>query len=220
VRLRRLRPEEVSQPVAIPARGEAVLLSTSAGGHIPARVAELEPDVIVIAMLVPVRPFSAHDLETMVLLFNNAHGRIRLSGEFSVDPSDPELLRLRNPRSIEVLQQREYVRIKAARPVVVYRVGDRMELPSYTVDLSGGGLLLAGPETLECGDEVQFTITIQPGQPPVTGKGRVVRKDGHGRGGVIFEDISELDRRRLVRFIFECQRIERHRDVSEEEQGG
>ncbi len=219
MRLRRLR-QGVSQPVSLPSRGEAVIVSTSAGGHIPARVAELEPDALVVVMLVPVRPFSPRDLETMVLLFNNPHGRTRLTGEFSFDPREPDLLRLRNPRSIEVLQEREYVRIKAARPVLVYRVGDRMELPSYTVDLSGGGLLLAGPEALERGDEVQFTITIQPGQPPVSGRGRVVRTDGQGRGAVVFEEISELDRRRLVRFIFECQRIERRRGLNEAEPGG
>ena len=50
--------------------------------------------------------------------------------------------------------------------------------------------------------------------PPVTGSGRVVRIDvaGPARRSTFIE-ISDLDRRRLVRFIFECQRAERRRGL-------
>ncbi len=40
-----------------------------------------------------------------------------------------------------------------------------------------------------------------------------MRTDGQGRLGVVFDEISDLDRRRLVRFIFECQRAERRRGL-------
>ena len=220
MKLRRLR-QEASRPVALPQRGDAVALSSVDGEQLPARVVALDGEELLIAILVPTAPLSARELESMVLLFNNPHGRIRLSGDFSVDdPQTGDLVRLRHPRSIEVRQEREYVRIKAARPLLVYRVGDQMEVPSYTVDVSGGGLLLAGPDNLKRGDEIQFTLTIRPGEPPVTGRGRVVRKDVQGRGAVEFEQISELDRRRLVRFIFDCQRIERQRGLRAEEQDG
>jgi hypothetical protein len=207
--------------VALPERGEAVAISTGGDSSLPARVIEASADSLLVATLLPAPSFSAHELETMVLLFNNPKGRIRLTGEFSlVDPGKGDLLRLSGPRSVEVLQEREYVRIKSARPVLVYRVGDQMEVPSYTVDLSGGGLLLAGPDTLKAGDELQITLTVKPGEPPITGTGRVVRKDSSGRGAVAFEQISELDRRRLVHFIFDCQRIERQRGLREEESSG
>jgi len=129
-------------------------------------------------------------------------------------------VRIDSPRSVEVLQEREYVRIKSARPVLVYSSHDSNQVQSFTVDVSGGGLLLAGPDTLQPGEEVKFRLTLTPGVLPVTGSGTVVRTDGQGRKAVVFKSISDLDRRRLVRFIFECQRAERRRGLDTEGHGG
>lgn len=204
-----------STPVVLPARGEAVTLRTSNGGHIPGRVLEQGPDRLQIAILVPTKPFSARDLDGLVVEFRSPQGRIRLSGACAVpDPSEPDLLSLESLRSIEVLQQREYVRINSARPVLVYRAGERLQVSSYTVDLSGSGLLLAGPDTLGPGEEISFQLSLEPRGVPVAGTGRVVRVDDQGRRAVAFTDVSELDRRRLVRFIFACQREERRRGLS------
>jgi c-di-GMP-binding flagellar brake protein YcgR len=81
-------------------------------------------------------------------------------------------------------------------------------MQSFTVDVSGGGLLMSGPDALEVGEEVKFRLTLTPGVLPISGTGRVVRTDSQGRGGIVFESISDLDRRRLTRFISECQRAE------------
>ena len=55
---------------------------------------------------------------------------------------------------------------------------------------------------------------------PISGTGKVVRVDAQGHRAVEFESISDLDRRRLVRFIFECQRAERRRGLDREGSGG
>jgi len=47
----------------------------------------------------------------------------------------------------------------------------------------------------------------------------VVRIDPQGRRAVEFDSISDLDRRRLVRFIFECQRSERRRGLEGDDRG-
>jgi hypothetical protein len=204
--------------VELPARSENVILSTKSGGQIPARVVESGENSLLVAITVPTRPLSAEQLEDLVLEFHSARGRIRLHGLFAVDdPSDPDLLRMKEPRSVEVQQQRSYVRIQAARPVVVYGTGSTAQYESFTVDVSGGGLLLAGPDTLEIGEEVMFRVSIKQGQIPISGTGRVVRVDDHGRRAVAFEKISDLDRRRLVRLIFELQRNERHHGVRAED---
>lgn len=220
--MRLRRPQRTPpRPVTLPDPGEAVAISTAAGGQIPARVLSCDSESLLVAMLVPTRPFTAAELDGLVLLFNNPRGRVRLAGIFSLeDESDPDVLRLHHPHSIEVLQEREYVRLNAARPVLVYRAGDQMEVPSYTVDVSGGGVLLAGPDSLKPDDEVQFRLTLKPGSPPVVGKGKVVRIDAQGRRAVAFQDISDLDRRRVVRFIFECQRSERQRGLQRDERSG
>ena len=112
------------------------------------------------------------------------------------------------------------MRIDAARPVLVYAGRDTSEVQSYTVDLSGGGFLLAGPDTLKIGEEVSFQLSLTPGVPPISGTATVVRVDRQGRRAAAFHEISDLDRRRLVRFIFDCQRAERHRGLQEERDGG
>jgi c-di-GMP-binding flagellar brake protein YcgR len=111
------------------------------------------------------------------------------------------------------LQEREYVRVMSARPVLVYRGPDQRPISSYTVDVSGGGLLLAGPDTLTVGEQISFQLTTAPGTPPIAGTGTVVRRDARGRRPISFTSISDLDRRRLIRFIFDCQRLERRRGL-------
>jgi hypothetical protein len=212
---------EASQPVELPERAATVLLVLASGEKLPARVVERAENALLVAITVPTGPLSNSQLDGLVLEFTNAHGRVRLSGTVTVeDPNEHDLLRIEHPRSIEVLQQREYVRIQAARPVVMYDSRDHLQIQSFTVDVSGGGLLLAGPETLKIGEVIEFQVTITPGVLPIKGTGRVVRTDARGRRAVSFESISDFDRRRLVRFIFECQRAERQRGLQQEERHG
>jgi PilZ domain len=208
---------EVSKPVALPARYDTVTLATKSGERIPARVLERGQETLTVAIVVPMKPLSRGELAAMVLEFEAPRGRALLRGTFAIrDPAEPDVLSVNGPHDVEVLQEREYVRIKSARPVLVYAGGDRMQIRSYTVDLSGGGLLLAGPDTLKVGEEVKFQLTITQGDPPIAGTGTVVRTDSRGRRAVAFDSISDFDRRRLVRFIFDCQRTERRRGLDME----
>jgi PilZ domain len=205
---------EKSTPVTLPGRTQMVTLAPIGGERLPARVLECAPDTLVVAIMVATEPLTYSQLEGLVLEFTDAHGRVRLTGTASIEsPSQPDVVRIDGPRSIEVLQEREYVRIKSARPALVYGLPDGAPIRSYTVDLSGGGFLLAGPDSLKIGDQVQFQLTLTPGVLLISGTGKVVRVDTHGRLGVAFDSITELDRRRLIRFIFECQRTERQRGL-------
>jgi hypothetical protein len=202
------------QPVELPGRSENVTLVPPRGERIAARVLEREPDSLLVAIMVPTAPLSNRQLDGLVLEFVAPRGRIRLTGTVTIEsPSEPDVLRIDHPRSIEVLQEREYVRIMSARPAVVYGGANQIPVQSYTVDVSGGGFLLAGPDSLRIGDEVEFQLTLTPGVLLIAGKGKVVRVDSHQRRAVEFTSISELDRRRLIRFIFECQRSERQRGL-------
>jgi PilZ domain len=210
-----------SQPLVLPERSDTVTLVPSTGERLHARVLERGPDTLLVAIMVPTEPLSRRQLDGLVLEFVAPHGRIRLGGTVTVeDPSDPDVLRIEQPRSIEVVQEREYVRIMSTRPALVYGGPDQIPIQSYTVDLSGGGFLLAGPDSLKIGDEVQFQLTLTPGALLIGGTGKVVRIDGQGRRAVAFTSISELDRRRLIRFIFECQRNERHRGLEKDDRYG
>jgi len=210
-----------AKAVTLPERNDMVTLVPAGGGRISARVLERAPDTLLVAIMVPIEPLSYSQLEGLVLEFVGPRGRVRLSGTTTAeDPADPDVLRIDSPRSIEVLQEREYVRILSARPVIVYGGANQIPIQSYTVDLSGGGFLLAGPDSLKIGDEVQFQLTLTPGVLLIDGKGKVVRVDAQGRRAVAFDSISELDRRRLIRFIFECQRAERQRGLEMDDRYG
>jgi hypothetical protein len=215
------KKDESAKAIPLPDRYDTVTLTTSRGERFPARVVDRAGDMIRVAILVPLKSLNPRELQDMVLEYPGARGRTRLRGAVSIgDPNEPDVLCVQGPHQVEVLQEREYVRIKSARPVLVYAGGDRLQMRSYTVDLSGGGFLLAGPDTLKVGEEVKFQLTIEQGAAPLAGKGKVVRTDAKGRRAVAFDGISDFDRRRLVRFIFECQRAERRRGLMGESESG
>src|ERR1700691_3424181 len=168
---------EKSKPVELPERSQTVKLVPVRGETIPARVLESSAASMLVAIMVPTQPLSYQQLEGMTLQFVGPRGRVRLTGTVSIEnPADPDVLRFENPRSIEVVQEREYVRIMSTRPALVYGGPDKIPVQSFTVDLSGGGLLLAGPDSLKIGDEVEFQQTPPPGGLCPRGKG--------GGGGV------------------------------------
>ena len=117
-------------------------------------------------------------------------------------------------------QQREFVRLRANRPVLVYVGSDRREVQTYAVELAGGGLLLAGPDVLAIGEDVEFRLSLTTDSEPVVGRGRVVRSDVKGRRAITFTEMSDLNRRRVVRFIFASERAERRRMLEADERDG
>ena len=206
-----------SKPVALPERSQSVTLMPAGGKPLPARVLERGPDMLLVAIMVPTEPLTYRQLDGLVLEFVAPRGRVRLTGTVSIeDPAEPDVVRIDGPRSIEVLQEREYVRIKSARPALVYGGPDKIPVRELHRRSERRWLPARRLDSLKIGDEVQFQLTLTPGVLPIGGTGKVVRVDGQGRRAVEFESISELDRRRLIRFIFECQRAERQRGLEPE----
>jgi hypothetical protein len=197
-------------------RAEAVTIVRPSGERVPARVAECDGQSLLVALMFrSERPFVAGRLDGVELEFTREHGRMRLQGRVTLQ--DSELLRFDELQPGEAIQEREYVRVPATRPVAITAASGRGSVQTFSVDLSGGGMLLAGPGTLKAGERVGFRLTTSKGGPPIVGTGTVVRTDSQGRRAVCFDEIGEGDHRRLVRFIFECQRAERRRGL---EQGG
>jgi PilZ domain len=201
-------PEELQ----LPNKSDTVTLVAASGERIQARIAERGDDtLLVLIMFRPEQPLSERGLEDLVLEYAGARGRVRVQGTATLE--DRDLVRFRGLYSIEVLQEREYVRVRSTRPVLVSDRHSHSPVQTYSVDVSGGGLLLAGPNTLKIGEQVQFRLTTTPGSAPIVGTGTVVRTDIRGHRAICFDSIGEGDHRRLVRFIFECQRAERRRGL-------
>ena len=172
-----------------PSARRTVTLVPAGGERIPARVLEREPDSLLVAIMVPIEPLSHRQLDGLVLEFiGAARARAPERGRSSVeDPSEPDVLRIDRPRSIEVLQEREYVRIKSARPVLVYGGPDQMPVQSYTVDISGGGLPARGAGHAEDRRRGPVPADAHPGRAADQrhGHGRARRR--RGRRAVAFE---------------------------------
>lgn len=106
-------------------------------------------------------------------------------------------------------RRRANVRIQAECSVVAYVGDNRSRVQTYTLDLSAGGMLVAGLSMLEKGERFEFQLTLAAGAPPVEGAGSVVRSDPQGRCAVVFDSLREGDERRLSAFITDWQRGQR-----------
>jgi hypothetical protein len=145
----------------------------------------------------------------LTLELTSEYGVARFSGEAVLEESD--LVRFHVRDSPEVVQRREFVRVQAPQPVALAVTGSGTIVSASAVDVSGGGMLLNGPETLTLDDNIRFRLHLDRQTPPIRGRGRVVRVAGGGQRALVFEEISRQDRERLVHFIFERQREARAR---------
>jgi PilZ domain-containing protein len=190
----------------LPGSGQGTL-TTPAGEELPVRTFERAGEVVLV-VLVNIDedregPVDAADLE-----YTSRRGLIRLHGEAVFE--DRSLIRFRPHGDAEVLQRRDFVRVHTPHPVTL-EAGDEGAHRAHTVDLSGGGMLLADAETLAPEQTVRFVISVGAGEEAIEGVARVVDIRDDGKRALMFEQISEHDRQRLIRFVFECMRTARAR---------
>jgi hypothetical protein len=96
------------------------------------------------------------------------------------------LLRLEVTGGTGLVQQRAHPRVRASVQVEL-TVGDR-GFQAQTVDLSAGGMLLAGVGDLPTGTGLHFTLHLD--ETTVSGTGVVVRATPDGARGIRFDDHS------------------------------
>jgi|BarGraIncu00222A_1022003.scaffolds.fasta_scaffold19319_3 hypothetical protein len=196
-------------------------LTTSDGSELPVRTFERGGDVALVVLVDLDEGLDPEQLGTAVLEYNSTRGVVRLRGEAILE--DRSLLRFQAQDDAEVTQRREFVRVHTPQAVTLKSSdpGDsepeshlRLVDPehhAYTVDLSGGGMLVAGAFGLSAGDTINFSMQTGPGEAPIAGAARVVRVLEDGKLALVFEQIEEAERQRLIRFVFECMRNARAR---------
>ena len=139
----------------------------------------------------------------------DALGIQRICGTLSRDERDPELLVLLTS-SVDDIQRRQFVRVEVSRAVEVRRRG-KSPVTTATVNVSGSGFLLAGPDDLKEGDQLEMSVRLSDSHEPLAARGEVVRITGEGHFGVRLLEIDERDRERLIQFCFERQAAPRVR---------
>ena len=188
-----------------PGSGQGVL-TTSGGERLPVRTFERGREVVLV-VLVDVDEAPSGEAGEADLEYTSTRGVVRLHGRAVFE--DRSLVRFRADGEPEVVQRRSFVRVHTPQAVTL-QTQDGARRRVSTVDLSGGGMLLAGAEILEPGQNVGFAIALG-GDAPIEGEARVVRVDGRDRRALVFERIGEHDRQRLIRYVFECMRRARAR---------
>jgi hypothetical protein len=191
------------------ARGQAVQLELDRHGRWTALVEAVMPDRIAIAALARL-PVAAAELSGVAarLAITTPRGVVHTQG-IILAADRAGLLELQITDEYEVDQRREHVRIAAALPGVVGpRDGRQQPLHTFTLDVSGGGLLVAGAGLVDIGAPVAVTIKL-PDRDPLRTDARIARRTDGGHVGLVFEGMPEGDRQALVRWIFERQRLER-----------
>jgi hypothetical protein len=103
-----------------------------------------------------------------------------------------------------VMQRRRFFRVRCGVTVTVAGA-DRDPILTEAVDLSVGGMLLAGADWLRIGDRVRFGLTLGEGEILVGG-GRIVRATPFGHRALSFDALSGNQEQRLGHFVAEMQR--------------
>lgn len=106
----------------------------------------------------------------------------------------------------ELVQRREFVRVVTAERVVLRDQDEKVLAMTLTVDISGGGILIRVPASLQIGPEVYFDLHLGD-DDVIYGTGRVIRSGRDDLRAIVFTEISHADRERLIRNIFNRQRM-------------
>lgn len=179
-------------------------LITPEGARVPVRVVERPGNTLMLVVLLAAdEGRSPEPMEPLLLEYTSAHGLVRLRGDAVLE--QPDLLRFSAAQTPEIVQRREFVRVDGAQRVEVQSDGDSGAVKTHAIDVSGGGMLLSGADRLELDAEIRFRLELDD-ELPIEGRARVIRADGAERRAVVFEQIDEADRQRLIRFIFDRQR--------------
>jgi len=132
-------------------------------------------------------------------------GLTRLVGTLTQHGREVDAAKLEFDQGPEVIQRRQFVRIETTTTVSLTRENGDVE-KTFTLNLSGAGLLLGGPADLQMDELLKVDIEVGDEEPPIHARGRVVRETAEGNKGVRIEMIEEGDRERLIHFVFERQR--------------
>ncbi|PKM80861.1 MAG: hypothetical protein CVU89_12015 [Firmicutes bacterium HGW-Firmicutes-14] len=124
---------------------------------------------------------------------------------------------LAQPTEIRRIQRRNFVRLDTRLKVKLVKLDAKFnpkseEFSATTVDISGGGLMFNCSVRLEPGEVLQASLCLNPNET-VRAIGRVVRSLENPPGvretysvGFEFTVIDEIERDKIIRFIFNQQR--------------
>jgi hypothetical protein len=182
-------------------------LRTERGREVPIKVGGHgdERTLLLVLLLEEGDSFDHSDISKLVLECATDRGVLQLVGEG--DRVEHDVIKFRVLETLELVQRRSHFRVPAVRPVVV-ALGAESEVRTFSIDVSGGGMLIAGPDSLQINQQVEFKLVLGDDER-ISGTGVIVRVADGGRRAVMFQEMSDKDRERVIHFIFKSQRAAR-----------
>jgi PilZ domain len=185
--------------------GKEGKLTTPVGSRIPVRVYERGGDYLMLVLMLEAGDELSQDVvEPLLLEYVSPRGLVRFRGEAVLQERD--LMRFDVSAAPEVTQRREFVRVPSAQKVEVAKEHGGDAIGAYAIDISGGGMLVTGADSVPLGARIRFSLNLGAGSTPIEGHAQVVRAGDEGKRALVFERISQSDRQRLIHFVFERQR--------------
>lgn len=188
------------------APGTHVMLRLPHIGALPATVEVSEPGGLVVVLAVPDSRVARLAGQEAAVEATTARGIQRFTGTLQLT-AGRETVRVAVAGDGERIQRREWARVEAVVPIDVKVLDDAAAGGrTNTLNVSGGGVLIADPWRLALGLDVRIEIEPTPGEPPIRALGRVVREAATDQKGIRIDDLSREDEDRLVKFIRERER--------------
>jgi hypothetical protein len=152
------------------------------------------------------------EYDDVVLEYTAARGLYRRRGGGRFDVAGVDTMRFVPVADADLIQRRGFARVDVEVPVTVSIDDVTAPVTVDTIDLSGSGARLqdaVDSDHLAVGRMVWLDLSISDADEPIQARGTVLRELEDGSKGVDFDYIPELHRDRLVRFLFERQRLMR-----------
>lgn len=178
------------------------------GASVPVSITHGE-DAVLLLILDGPPDFTRGPLSELTLESTGGRGVLRTPG--SAVHVGPNLLRFSVDQLADVVQRREFVRVMATQKVTLESEDGALLLDTLTINISGGGMLVKVPRHVELppGD-LYFTLNLgveRHADQEITGTARAVRNRGPRSVAVSFCAITHANQERLIRFIFDRQRV-------------
>ncbi|HXD57724.1 MAG TPA: PilZ domain-containing protein [Thermoleophilaceae bacterium] len=193
--------------------GQHVRLTVAELGSISGQVIEVADQNLVVALFLNETRVVPDRIEygDVVLEYTAVRGLYRRRGDGRFDVGGVDTMRFLPVADPELIQRRGFARVDVEVPVSVSVDDVSPPLLVDSIDLSGSGARIqpAASDYLDLGRMVWLEISISGADEPIQARGTVLRELEDGSKGVHFDYIPEHHRDRLVRFLFERQRLMR-----------
>jgi PilZ domain-containing protein len=196
--------------------GQHVRLTVAELGSISGQVIEVADQNLVVSLFLNETRVVPDKIEygDVVLEYTAVRGLYRRRGDGRFDVGGVDTMRFLPVADAELIQRRGFARVDVEVPVSVSIDDVSPPLLVDSLDLSGSGARLqpappAEDHYLDLGRMVWLEISISGADEPIQARGTVLRELEDGSKGVHFDYIPEHHRDRLVRFLFEHQRLMR-----------